>query len=239
MRIAISTVAALLAALTTLPACSSKSSVTEQQLKQIAALQAEIAALDRQAGLIKDANDIKRLQRAYGYYLDQAKWDEMADLFAKDGSIEIALNGVYRGQVRVREFLHALGNGKTGLQEGQLNEHMMLQPVVNVAPDGMTAKARWRAFIMMGEYGKNAFWGEGPYENEYVKEDGEWKISKLHWYQTFIVPYDGGWMKNKDATGGKFSLKGLSPDAPPSEDYGVWPKIYTPPFHFKNPVSGK
>ena len=111
----------------------------------------------------------------------------------------------------------------------------MLQPVVHVAGDGRTAKARWRALIMSGQLGKSAFWGEGVYENEYVKQNGIWKISKLHWFQTFMVPYKGGWAKNTDSTGGIYVSKHLPPDRPPSERYEVWPGVYTPPFHYKNP----
>lgn len=210
------------------------------KLQKLTELQRQIAQLDAQADRIKDANDVKRLQRAYGYYVDKAMWDEVADLFAADGSIEIGRNGVYSGQEQVRKFLYALGGGKSGLKEGQLNEHMQLQPVVTVAADGLTAQARWRTLMLAGEFGKSAYWGEGPYENEYVQQAGVWKIKKLHWYQTFVVPYDGGWTHNEDATGGVFvSQQELPPDAPPSESYEVWPGVYTPPFHFKNPVTGQ
>lgn len=231
--------AALLAiCVATVAGCGDKSDAGSAKLQKISALQQQIAQLDAAADRVKDANDVKRLQRAYGYYIDKAMWDEAADLFAADGSIEIGKNGVYSGQDHVRKFLLALGGGKNGLQEGQLNEHMQLQPVVNVAADGLTAQGRWRALILAGEYGKSAYWGEGPYENEYVKQDGIWKIRKLHWYQTFVVPYKGGWAKNKDANGGIYvSQKELPPDAPPSENYDVWPAVYTPPFHYKNPVA--
>ena len=35
----------------------------------------------------------------------QALWDEVANLFADDGTIELALDGVYVGKARVREYL--------------------------------------------------------------------------------------------------------------------------------------
>jgi hypothetical protein len=230
--------AVLLVLVAVLAGCGARSDMSAAKLQKLTALQQQIAQLDAQADRIKDANDVKRLQRAYGYYVDKALWDEVADLFAADGSIEIGRNGVYSGQDHVRKFLYALGGGKSGLKQGQLNEHMQLQPVVDVAADGLTAKARWRTLIIAGEFGKSAYWGEGPYENEYVKQDGVWKIRKLHWYQTFLVPYKGGWAHNKDATGGVFvSQKELPSDAPPSESYEVWPGVYTPPFHYKNPVN--
>ena len=201
-------------------------------------LAARLGTLERRKSLVEDANDIKRLQRAYGYYLDEALWDEIVDLFAEDGTIEIGLDGVYVGRDRIREFLYALGGGRSGLTEGQINEHMQLMPVVTVAPDGMTAKGRWRALIMAGELGENAFWGEGPYENEYVKEDGVWKLGKVHWFQSIVVPYEGGWQVNEDVNGGKWVSDRIPPDRPSTIEYDTWPSTYLPPFHFPNPVAG-
>jgi hypothetical protein len=203
-----------------------------------AALQKELGQLAIEVDRIADVRALKRLQRAYGYYINQGMWNQAGDLFAPQGTIEIGLDGVYVGQKRVRQYLLALGGGREGLKQGVLNEHLILQPVVHVAPDGLTAKARWRALIMAGQLGKNAFWGEGVYENEYVRQNGIWKISRLHWYQTFVVPYSGGWARNTDSTGGIYVSKRLPPDRPPSEHYEVWPGVYTPPFHYGNPGPG-
>jgi hypothetical protein len=223
----------------TICGCGGKPAASDAQLARIDALEKQIDRLEAEAARLRDVSDIKRLQRAYGYYVDAASWDQVADLFADDGSIEIGLDGVYAGKERVRQYLHALGGGRVGLIQGQLNEHMQLQPVIDVAADGRTAKGRWRAFIMAGQYGESAVWGEGPYENEYVKQGGVWKISRLHWYQTFLVPYQGGWVKNKDLNGGVFVSKALPPDRPPSETYATWPNVYIPAYHYKNPVTGK
>jgi hypothetical protein len=203
----------------------------------VAGLRTQLAQLEKEASRVRDAHDIRRLQRAYGYYLDQAMWDEMAGLFTRDGTIEIGLDGVYVGQKRIREYLYKLGGGQRGLKKGQLNEHLEVQPVVDVAPDGMTALGRWRSVIMAGEYGKSATVGDGVYEVRYAKQDGVWKIAQLHWYQTFMVPYAGGWAKNKDVNRGVYVSKELPPDRPPSEHYEVWPSVYVPPFHYKNPTT--
>jgi hypothetical protein len=215
------------------PAAGPSGMPSSDSSTKVAALQNELTQLEREATLAADTSAIKRLQRAYGYYLDQNMWDDIADLFSADGTIEIALDGVYVGQNRVRQYLKALGGGTSGLKHGQLSDHLNVQPVVNVSADGLSAKGRWRAILMTGELGKQAVWGEGVYENEYVKQNGVWKIAKVHWYQTFMVPYEGGWAKNKDLTNGILVSKQLPPDRPPSEQYGVWPDVYTPPFHYK------
>src|SRR5690606_25579572 len=124
---------------------------------------------------------IEHLQAIYGFYIDKGMWDEAAALFTKDASYEFGQRGGYQGQKRVRDALTLMG--KEGLEEGQLNNYPMLQPVISVAPDNKTAKARWRSDVQLSKDGKGK-WGAGVYENEYVNVDGTWKLSKLHYYVT-------------------------------------------------------
>ncbi|MFM1886427.1 MAG: hypothetical protein RL026_1584 [Pseudomonadota bacterium] len=214
----------------------SSTAIASDVVADDAALGARVAALEARATRVQDTLEIKRLQRAFGYYFDEGLWDEVADLFAADGSIELALDGVYRGRERVRAYLYAYGQGRKGLQAGQLHEHLQLMPVVTLNPDGRTAQGTWRAVILAGRKGGEAIWGEGPYENTYVKENGVWKIQSLHWLQTVYVPFDGGWMQHADVNGGRF-VTSLSPDSPPSLQYRTWPGAYTPPFHFRPQIA--
>ena len=197
-----------------------------------------LAALLHRAELIEDANDIKRLQRAYGYYVDDGQWDEVADLFADEAEIEFGLDGIYVGREHIREYYYAAAGGQDGRAPGQINEHMQLMPVVSVAADGQSAKARWRELIMAGRLGGYAAWGEGPFENEYVQEDGRWKFSRVFWHQAVVAPYEGGWQSQADTTGGKWVPADLSPDKPATIEYELWPGTFLPPFHFANPVLG-
>lgn len=231
----------VLIAFLTFASCIQKKSVEEATVamdeKQITHCRHRIKALKDKVRRIKDSNDIKRLQRIFGYYFDRGLWDEMKDLFSDDAVLEYARDGVYVGKERIKEYFYAFGGNQSGLREGQLNEHFQLMPVITLSNDGMTAKGRWRDLSLQGQYGETAFWGEGPYENEYVKEDGIWKISKLCWYQTILVPYAGGWAKNVDANQGIYVSTILAPDRPSTKDNGSWPETFLPPFHFKNPVS--
>jgi hypothetical protein len=197
---------------------------------------ARLAALERRAGLVQDANDIKRLQRAYGYYLDQADWPNLLDLFTDDATAEYGQNGVYLGKESIKNFLYALNGGQAGLKVGQIIEHFQLQPVVHIDDGGMTAKGRWRSFGVIGQHQEYAEWEEGPYENEYRKENGVWKIAKIHWYETFSVPFETGWAKPKPESTAAAARRSLPPpDRPPSEVYELWPGTYLPPFHYPNP----
>lgn len=199
---------------------------------ELATLQAQVATLQQQAQKANDYIDILNLQSIYGYYVDKSQWDQAADLFAAEGTLEIAGRGLFVGQDRIRTYLHELGP----LQHGRLFNHMQLQPVVHVADDGQSAKARWRSFMQVGHLGQEARWGDAVYENEYVKQDGVWKISKLHSFITFYVEYERGW--NKGAVELPQHLETLEPDAESTVRYGAFPEVFIPPYHYANPVTG-
>ncbi len=202
-----------------------------------AGLNAEIETLAQDVARLEGARAVKKLQRAYGYYVDRGLWGEAADLFADDGSIEIGADGVYVGKARIREYLKRLGGGQEGLAYGQLNEHLQLQPVVDVAADGLSAKARWRDMAMLGHWQKDAFWGDAIEENDYVFESGVWKIRRLHIYTNFVAPLEGGWARMKPAPADWRSetAKAFPADRPPTENYRPFPEVNLPPFHYRNP----
>lgn len=200
---------------------------------QVDALKTQIAQIAHQIQDSQDVFAINNLQDAYGYYVDKTKWDEVTDLFTDDGSVEIGLRGVYKGKERVRAYMHHLGD----LKYGTLFNHSQLQPIVTVDPDGLHAHGRFRAYMQVGTLEKRAQWGDAIYENEYLKENGVWKIKKLHAYFTYYVNYYKGWDQGGDPPPGP--IPGLPPDEPPTETYKLYPDVYIPPYHYKNPVTNK
>lgn len=201
----------------------------------------DIAALTAEVSRLEGARAVKKLQRAFGFYVDRGLWQDAADLFADDGTIEIGIDGVYAGRTRIRDYLKALHGGQEGLVYGQLNEWVTLQPVVDVAADGRTAKARWRDLGMLGQYKQHAEWRDGIYENDYVKEDGIWKIRSLHLFVNFVAPYEKGWARLKPGEGlvQSAAAKAMPPDRPPTVSYQGFPAPQLVPFHAPNPVTGK
>jgi len=107
-----------------------------------AKLPPEVRAADllRRAQRLADEQAVMNLQHAYGYYLDRGLWRQLADLFAPDGSREVGQGGVYLGRERV--FQSMTLSGPPGLRPGQLNDHFEFEPIIDVAPDGNSAKGR-------------------------------------------------------------------------------------------------
>jgi hypothetical protein len=216
-------------------ACGSRGE-DPQVLAAIAALENEVAEAKLEVQRLKDVDELENLASIYGHYVDKSRHDDVADLFARDGVVEIYGRGVFLGQDRVRQYMHNL-SPTIGPREGSLFNHMHLQPVIHVAPDGKTANVRSRPFIMFGIYGVNAQWGSGIYENRFVKEDGVWKIDYLHGYWTFYTNYEDGWARKASPMFGQYER--LPPDRPLSVQYEGYPTPFVPPFHYVNPVSGR
>lgn len=202
------------------------------------ALQAQLTTLQARIDRLEDKNQIEKLQRAYGYYLDKQLWGEIAALFSDRGSVEIAQRGVYRGRKSIDTFFtQVMGHGHQGLQKDHLFNHMILQGIVDVDPDGLHARGRWRALQWVMTYGKGGIYAEGPYENTYVKENGVWKIQSMHYFDSYHVTDTSGFVKDAISPSGQTAA--FPPDEQPSIVYDNYPGVFVPPFHYPNPVTGR
>jgi hypothetical protein len=207
--------------------------ISEERRVQL--LEAKLASLQLEVELIEARKQIERLQQRWGHYVSEGMAAEAAALFSDSpaASIEFAQQGVYLGRRRIEAFLAI----EARTAPGELRETPMIQPVIHVAADGRSAKARWRSLVMAGQHGQDGRWEEGPYENEYVKENGTWKILHLHWYTTVSGSYDKGWHREAYPIAGP--LPQLPPDRPPSEIYQAFPSFHLPAYHYPHPVTGK
>ncbi|HJR70458.1 MAG TPA: nuclear transport factor 2 family protein [Gammaproteobacteria bacterium] len=208
-------------------------SAVSQEPPSLASLAQRAATLERELAALEDVNAIKKLQRVYGFYTDKQLWTAAADLFATDGTIEVGGRGVYAGRDRVLAFLRTFGPESP--QPRRLFDHMQLQPIVHVAPDGRTAQGRWHVFAQEAVHGEYAHWGLGVLENEYVREDGVWKIARHHFFTTMYTPYDAGWGESAIPNAGP--SRELPPDRPPSLAYEAYPAAFVVPFHYGHPVT--
>lgn len=162
------------------------------ELKLIVAAQAdELAAMRHRIGLLDDKNAIERLQYAYGFLIDNRMFRELADLFANQGAwIEIGERGRYFGKDNIHRFLlEVLGNGRWGLIEDEVINHVQQQLLIEVDDDRLHARARARAEVQGNSPpGTPQFlFADGIYENDYVKEDGLWKIQGIKVTMTFYA----------------------------------------------------
>ena len=201
-----------------------------------AALQAQsveerLAALEQRVTHLEDMNQIERLQRTYGYFVDKGQWTQLSELFTDDATLEIGGKGLFLGKPRVLEYMQT-AFGPDGAKEGLLANHMQFQSIPDVAADGTQGWIRSRAYVMSG-----GGWGLPLYENAYRKDNGVWRISRLTGPFTMYSSWDG-WAKNalNNTWPDKFDPP---PDLPPTTVYLTYPAYYIIPFHYPNPVTGQ
>src|SRR5688572_22652357 len=70
--------------------------------------------------------DARRIQHAYAQYLEFALWNDLADLFAENGTATYGTETV-TGREKLRRFyVDTLGKGRVGLEPGQYMPHFAL-----------------------------------------------------------------------------------------------------------------
>jgi len=200
-----------------------------------------LTELEKRVVLMEDIQAIADLQKMYGYYMDTHQREQVVSLFSEETeSIEIESTGLFLGKAGVKRFF--LDNDL--LQPGEKTVPawiniliMMFQDVIDVAPDGKTAKGRWNTWLaeaMPVEGIPRQQWVQGYYENEYVKENGKWLFKKLYWNVTFFTSFEAGWLK--------VPLLGLlnRPDADaPAPHFHPYPSGYHLPYHYPHPITGE
>ncbi|MGD0795793.1 MAG: nuclear transport factor 2 family protein [Dehalococcoidales bacterium] len=207
-------------------------------------METRIKELENQVVKLKDLEDINRLQKSYGYYMEHWMYEDIIDLFSDSPDTVLNLMaGIFLGKEGVRKYF----GGMTEMTQSPefLHQIMQLSGIVDIADNGKSAKGRWYGFgpvaLPIGK-GVYQFFADGTYIADYIKEDGVWKILKLMWNPLYTAPPEKGWVKpERIATIEKGTLRTLGniqADKPRDID-PQYPSGYIVPFHYRHPVTGK
>ena len=216
--------------------------------KTVKDLKEQVRTLQEQTRTLQDTEEIKKLQRAYGFYLEHWMSEDLIDLFADGDDSEVWIAaGKFKGKEAISRLFRHGNEEKFRISRNDfLHQVMQLSGIVHVNPDCKTARGRWYGF------GVNAFpveggkvspgWMDGVYEVEYVKEDGKWKLKKVHWCLMFRAPWTESFVDpDKKDSSRHNSPYQENPNLRPTDapENTLYPSGYICPFHFPNPVSGR
>ena len=98
----------------------------------------------------------------------------------------------------VENLIGAFGYGRDGaaLSDGGTSfVSQILQPVIEIARDGRSAKIRARLLELQGTSGGAGAWAAGVYQGTAVQQDGSWKLQTFDLDRTWSGPYPGGWAR--------------------------------------------
>ena len=219
---------------------------------ELSLLRQKLDDLEHEVGRLRDESDIRKVQYSYGYFIDKSQYNECVDLFSEDGEVWF-LGGIYKGKAGVRRlyierFQTQFTGGHNGPRYGWLLDHPQMQMIIDVAPDRSVACARGRSTMQAGLHetakgNQRQWWEGGVYENQYLREDGVWKLARLAYYPHWHANYADGWAKTPidfvpmPAT--LYPEDPLGPDALIDPRPRLWPATDIVPFHYVHPVTGK
>lgn len=157
----------------------------------LAMAQAAGLSVEQRLQRLEDEAAIRRILVDYAATQDARDYDAYAALFAKDGEW---VNGksVYKGRPAIRQLLVGLyGTPPPGFVNSD-SFHITYNPQIELNGDRATARSR-HLLIMRGPKGAPTPMLAGRYEDELIREDGQWKILRRVDYP--VMPTSEEWMK--------------------------------------------
>jgi hypothetical protein len=133
--------------------------------------------LERRILVLENIEAIKKLKARYWYCVDTKQWEILAECYTDDAVFESPFLGKMEGSNFIVKVLkRAMKNIKTA--------HQGHNPEIEIV-DETNARGRW-ALNDRVEMPDNRFLkGYGYYEDDYIKENGIWRIKKSVLIYTF------------------------------------------------------
>lgn len=160
----------------------------------------EIAKLSARIQQLEDSSAIQKLQSKYLHLLFTQRYDRIVDecyaLKHPEVSVEFSDSGVYRGLASIRALYDDFMNVKQQLP-GFFILHMAVNPYIEIAADGLSAKSHWLSPGASGNI-RSSSWIWGPYYIDYIKEDGQWRILHSNLSPLFRNQYQYSWTEAPD-----------------------------------------
>jgi hypothetical protein len=209
----------------------------------------------------------ENVSSAYGYYIDDFQWPQMAAIFAEKGNKQSPFAGYYMGRERIAKAATTMWGASSPVRSG-ISFHWRTQPVIFIAEDGRSTNLRVRLFqprtgkeaAKSGEfYGASLFSGMYP-NDQTVLENGVWRLWSLEIDEPYFTTagWKGGWSLVKPAppNAPRPAPSPLVTKYPPdilmtelgrrAEHFRggtgetiEWPGIVPMWFNYRNPVSGR
>jgi len=164
--------------------------------------QASGLTIEQRLQRVEDELAIRRVLIDYASTQDARDYVAYAALFARDGEW---VNGktVHKGREAIHKMLVDLyGTPPPGFVNGD-SFHITFNPEINLNGDRATARSR-HLLVLRGPSGTPTPALAGRYEDEFIREDGQWKILRRVDYP--VMPTSEEWLKfirERNAASGK------------------------------------
>jgi uncharacterized protein (TIGR02246 family) len=133
----------------------------------------DLASLAKRVQVLEDREAIRALILAYGQAHDHRDYRTFANLFASNGEWVGGL-GTAKGPQAIFELMDKT-IGHNPLPNGSGTYHVMTNDQIKIDGDRASAATKW-IYITPGESNKPTLVYLGHYDDQFVRENGEWKF---------------------------------------------------------------
>ncbi len=153
------------------------------------------ASTEQRLRAVEDQLAIQRVLIEYSARIDARDFEGYADLFAREGTWQNG-NTVRKGREEIIAMLVGIFGTPPAGFVNRGDYHLVSNPQVDVAGDRATARSR-HLLLMRGPDGEPVPELAGLYEDEFIREDGEWKI--LRRVDNPVMPTREEWLREMAA----------------------------------------
>ena len=124
--------------------------------------------------VLMEIEEIKKLKARYFRTMDKKLWDQWGEVFTEDATLNVFVS---EGESIMWQGREQIVAGNSEALKDSVTVHHGHMPEIELTSD-TTASGIWAMFDYV-QFPSGTLKGYGHYEEEYVKEDGRWKIKSL------------------------------------------------------------
>ncbi|HTQ36074.1 MAG TPA: nuclear transport factor 2 family protein [Steroidobacteraceae bacterium] len=168
-----------------------------------AGVEARLREAERKVMVAEAYDGAENVSSSYGFFADDSQWDWLAQLFGREGTKQIPFAGYYKGFARISQGLHLEYGDPVRLDatKASVAFHWRIQPFINVAPDGRSARVRTYLFHPdTARRGGGTLFGAMYPDDHLILEDGIWRLWNLSLDEPYFeMPnWQAGWAGARD-----------------------------------------
>ncbi len=158
-------------------------------------LEARVMELEARVRELTDREAIRDLRFKYHEYINEGNFGEIPGLFTADGELDFAHLGKAVGRAEIARFFGALGKPPEPTDRPRITwvKQFIHNHTIELRGDAGTGFAYLEAKPI---YNGEAFLVAARYDDEYVRQGGQWKFKKMSLAPYFMVPLKEGWAQD-------------------------------------------
>ena len=157
-------------------------------------LEARVKQLEDKVQELTDREAIRELRCYYHEYINTGKLSDILGLFIEDGEFDFSHLGKGKGRAAQKKFFEGLGDYLSSVKQFIHNQ------IIEVHGDTATGFSYLEAKPV---YKGESFLVAGRYDDEYIRQNGQWKFKKMKFTPYFMVPLKEGWAQEQKLKMGK------------------------------------